>query len=1343
MRHLSCLAGVAALFVAVLPSAAQTCLLPPSPHAIDELQPDGTSIRLYLRGAGRHTWHEDAEGYPVVRRAGLWVYATASALGGLSPTGFEVGRVDPRALGLLANVTPLPPSGFGQPTPLVSTVHPTLNAPGGGLALGPGSTTVKNLVVLLRFSNHGPGGQNRTLPSNGDVDVIMNQVGGDPTLAPTGSVRDHYIEDSYNQLLIDSTVVGWLDVPNSESYYANGNSGLTSLTWDLIIDGLNLADPLVDFSQYDQDGDGWIDAITFLHSGYGAEWGGTDQYGTFYTDRMWSHKWTIPTWTSAEGVRVGDYNISPGLWSTSGSSPGRIGVVCHELGHFFGMPDLYDTDGSSQGIGNWCLMAAGSWGFDGSQYFPSHMSAWAKAKMGWLLPTPILPGSFVAAQVETNASVFRVDNGYPPGEYLLIENRQPTGFDLVIPQGGLAIWHVDDAKGSMGANDPNTDEGYPGQAGWPGNGRHYRSALLQADGAFDMEQGSNRGDGGDIYHGAGASQISPTTNPDTDRYQGGSVVNNGNQITNIGLSSANVAFDYVNPSGPSIATASLPPANVGVAYSQSLSGGGGTAPLQWSEYVATPGYNVTDLGSSQFANVGSAQNWRADEDTWTLALPFPFPFYETVYDTVYVSSNGFLDFVPGEPEPFNTSLALKVSLRIAPIWDDLRTDGTGRDIFVDSQSDEVTIRWRARTANGNQSCNFSVTLHDDGRVQFNYGSGNNGLSPTVGISRGQGGDFELVAGYDQTGSLTSANSVLFTRTGSLMPPGLTLAPNGSISGTPTVAGTYAPHFRLEDAAYLYDERTLTISVGNFVDCNNNGVDDAQDIATGTSLDCNSNGIPDECELVGNDCNGNGVPDECDTDCNGNGTPDDCETFTDCNSNGIPDECELVGNDCNGNGVPDECDTDCNGNGTPDDCETFTDCNSNGIPDECELVGNDCNGNGVPDECDTDCNGNGTPDDCETFTDCNSNGIPDECEVVGNDCNGNGVPDECDTDCNGNGTPDDCETFTDCNSNGIPDECELVGNDCNGNGVPDECDTDCNGNGTPDDCETFTDCNSNGIPDECELVGNDCNGNGVPDECDTDCNGNGTPDDCETFTDCNSNGIPDECELVGNDCNGNGVPDECDTDCNGNGTPDDCETFTDCNSNGIPDECELVGNDCNGNGVPDECDTDCNGNGTPDDCETFPDCNANGIPDECEPGIGISFYCTGKTNSLGCVPFLTTTGGPSVSDPTPFRIVANDVVPSEVGFMVYSSQKANLNFHGGKLCVKSPFKRTAAKTPKSGAAGCTAEQLRFNFNARIQGGLDPLLTVGQSVRAQWFQRDPGNPSGFADSLTNGVAFTICQ
>ncbi len=71
---------------------------------------------------------------------------------------------------------------------------------------------------------------------------------------------------------------------------------------------------------------------------------------------------------------------------------------------------------------------------------------------------------------------------------------------------------------------------------------------------------------------------------------------------------------------------------------------------------------------------------------------------------------------------------------------------------------------------------------------------------------------------------------------------------------------------------------------------------------------------------------------------------------------------------------------------------------------------------------------------------------------------------------------------------------------------------------------------------------------------------------------------------------------------------------------------------------------------------------------------MAMYCTGKTNSLGCVPFLSTSGHSSATETSPFLIRADDALPGEVGVLLYGHGRANLSFHGGKLCVKAPFQR---------------------------------------------------------------------
>ncbi len=507
-----------------------------SPEPFVEKQPDGSTVTLRIHGDEHFHWLEDLDGFTVVQSAQKeFVYGERNATGRVVPTALRVGRDNPARAGLTRRILP------SREIRAQSHLHANDGAEAsesedGPLLMDPITGVKRNLVVLMRFSDHAT----RTLPTPANYDTLFNSVGGDPTYAPTGSVRDYYTEASYGQMTLLSTVVAWVDLPQTEAYYANGVSGLGgSKVQEALLYALNAIDSTVNFNDFDTVSDGVIDAIAFVHSGYGAEFGGTDADGAPSTSRIWSHKYAIfPGWSSAEGVTVSNYHINPGLWSTSGSAIGRIGVICHETGHFFGLPDLYDTDaGAGDGIGSWGLMA-NSWGFDGSQLYPPQFCSWSKMQLGWLTPIDLdTPGNYALPTYHGTPTALKISANFPDGEYLLLENRQPLGFEADMPQGGLAIFHIDENAGY------NT-QGFPGQTGWPENGNHYRVALLQADGNYDLEKGNNRGDAGDVYQEFGATVIGPETVPSTDTYQGGVVFSTGNTLFNIRQTGGNMSFTY-------------------------------------------------------------------------------------------------------------------------------------------------------------------------------------------------------------------------------------------------------------------------------------------------------------------------------------------------------------------------------------------------------------------------------------------------------------------------------------------------------------------------------------------------------------------------------------------------------------------------------------------------------------------------------------------------------------------------------------------------------------------------------------------------------------------------------
>jgi hypothetical protein len=137
------------------------------------------------------------------------------------------------------------------------------------------------------------------------------------------------------------------------------------------------------------------------------------------------------------------------------------------------------------------------------------------------------------------------------------------------------------------------------------------------------------------------------------------------------------------------------------------------------------------------------------------------------------------------------------------------------------------------------------------------------------------------------------------------------------------------------------------------------------------------------------------------------------------------------------------------------------------------------------------------------------------------------------------------------------------------------------------------------------------------------------------------------------------------------------------------------------------------------------------------------YCTPKTNSQGCSPTMAYSGVASVSDPTPFDVGAVQVLNNKAGILFYGvSAQASFPFQGGLLCVQPPTRRTPVQNsggnpPPNDCSGV----FTYDFNARIQSGVDPALVAGVTVYSQYWYRDPfvGSTTGLTDGLEFGIGF----
>lgn len=345
---------------------------------------------------------------------------------------------------------------------------------------------------------------------------------------PTGTVEDYFLAASNGRVTLLGEAQGWAQSTLTRAQVTGGVSALGGASRiGEFVTQLAAArdDGTLDWARYDNDGpdgipnsgddDGFVDVLGVLHPTHGAECGGTDR-----ESRIWSHRWSLRSATgqpyttsspSANGglIRINDYTIQPAR-NCSDTDINDIGVFAHELGHGFGLPDLYAVSADHSGIGRWGLMGSGSYGCAGGESErPCFPGAWTREQLGWGSFVDLAPGidhgELTLRSPADGGDIYRYR---VPGTdtYYLLEYRGRNGFDGSIPAEGLLVWQIDEGVIAANRRRNRINSASSSMGVW----------VRQADGESDLTRssGGNRGDAGDPFPGsAGRTEFHAGTLP--------------------------------------------------------------------------------------------------------------------------------------------------------------------------------------------------------------------------------------------------------------------------------------------------------------------------------------------------------------------------------------------------------------------------------------------------------------------------------------------------------------------------------------------------------------------------------------------------------------------------------------------------------------------------------------------------------------------------------------------------------------------------------------------------------------------------------------------------------------
>ena len=383
-------------------------------------QPDGSEVTVYQHGDEHFHWQTNEKGEWLKLSNDGFYHVTEA----LSEEQIEVKRM-------------------ASPRRVATAAYPLNIAPRG-------------LVILVNFANVAFTTEKAEMDSmligkNYTRNYSYTYRNKKYNITSQGSARQYFQDASFGQYTPEFDVVGPVSVSKNMEYYGQNDRYGDMYPHKMVDEACKLADTQfgVDFTRYDNNGDGYVDFVFVIYAGYGEADGGADE-------TIWPHAWNLlsaGTRCVVDGKTVDLYACGNELDYYSKKHTG-IGTFCHEFSHVLGLPDLYDTNQEDphgeKTFGSWSILDYGPYNNEGNT--PPTYSAYERFFMGWLTPRLITePENVVLKDLkESNEALLisssdqhnLIGNNPSPTTFYMIENRQQEGWDKHLPGHGMMLTKI-------------------------------------------------------------------------------------------------------------------------------------------------------------------------------------------------------------------------------------------------------------------------------------------------------------------------------------------------------------------------------------------------------------------------------------------------------------------------------------------------------------------------------------------------------------------------------------------------------------------------------------------------------------------------------------------------------------------------------------------------------------------------------------------------------------------------------------------------------------------------------------------------------------------------------------